>query len=77
MPLIYCIVAKNYDKQTMLDKKSSTVRKNEMHLENVDIENFEIVPVLYQIGTLTIVDYDPLLENINYPIQTKKLSSLF
>ena len=30
--LIYCIVAKNYDKQKKLDKKSSTVRKNEMHL---------------------------------------------
>ncbi len=32
--LIYCIVAKSYDEQTMLDKKSSTVRKNEMHLGN-------------------------------------------
>jgi hypothetical protein len=30
--LIYCIVAKSYDEQTKLDKKSSTVRKNEMHL---------------------------------------------
>ena len=32
--LKYCIVAKSYDEQTKLDKKLSTVRKNEMHLQH-------------------------------------------
>ncbi|MFZ1456238.1 MAG: hypothetical protein WAT46_09380, partial [Saprospiraceae bacterium] len=31
--LISCIVVKSYDEQTKLDKKSSTLRKNEMHLK--------------------------------------------
>jgi hypothetical protein len=53
--IIYCIVVKSYDEQTKLDKKSSTVRKNEMHLdflEKFDVkydERYVFKPVGYDI----------------------------
>ncbi|MFZ1456763.1 MAG: hypothetical protein WAT46_12030, partial [Saprospiraceae bacterium] len=50
--VIYCIVAKSYDEQTKLDKKSSTVRKNEMHLVQGYISLYPNQGIL-QINTLS------------------------